>query len=129
MNVTAEQVAAGQRISSELTNASIRKSFGGMGGCKELNLDDFHYKDLVRAYLDNEIDSVAAIYLAMKELEETKMKEKPICSYCGSDAVSLDAFADWDMETQEWVLGMTFDDAICRDCGEHQRIEFVEVEE
>lgn len=44
-------------------------------------------------------------------------KEKPqvrmVCGNCGSDHVLLDAWAEWDEEAQEWVLGSTFDHAVC----------------
>ena len=40
-----------------------------------------------------------------------------VCDECGSDEVSRDAWADWDIEKQEWVLGAVFDDARCHKCG------------
>jgi hypothetical protein len=39
-----------------------------------------------------------------------------ICSECGSDDVSRDAWADWDTGKQEWVLGAVFDYAHCHKC-------------
>src|SRR5690348_14999349 len=36
-----------------------------------------------------------------------------VCSHCGSDEVSRDAWADWDTGKQEWVLGAVFDYAHC----------------
>jgi hypothetical protein len=40
-----------------------------------------------------------------------------VCSECGSDNVSCDATAEWDVETQAWVLRGTFQNTDCDDCG------------
>ncbi|ESQ75196.1 hypothetical protein ABAC402_11035 [Asticcacaulis sp. AC402] len=40
-----------------------------------------------------------------------------ICADCGSDRILKDAYAEWDIETQEWVLSTTFDDNLCDACG------------
>lgn len=42
--------------------------------------------------------------------------KQPICNRCGSNAVLLDAYAEWDMEKQDWVLQNVFQDAVCEDC-------------
>jgi len=39
-----------------------------------------------------------------------------VCSTCGSDDVSRDAWANWDVKAQEWVLGAVFDHAHCHRC-------------
>jgi hypothetical protein len=39
-----------------------------------------------------------------------------VCSECGSDEVSRDAWADWDVKNQECVLGAVFDYAHCHKC-------------
>ena len=39
------------------------------------------------------------------------------CGWCGSGRVSRDAWADWDVERQTWVLGAVFDDGFCHRCG------------
>ncbi|MCL6684031.1 hypothetical protein [Sphingomonas alba] len=39
-----------------------------------------------------------------------------VCGTCGSDAVSRDAWADWDTGKQEWVLGAVFDYGHCHKC-------------
>lgn len=44
-------------------------------------------------------------------------KMKMVCSTCGSENVLRDAFAEWDVEAQDWVLQNVFDDAVCDDCG------------
>lgn len=40
-----------------------------------------------------------------------------VCSHCGSSAIKWDAYAEWDDESQEFVLAATFDQAYCDDCG------------
>ena len=49
-----------------------------------------------------------------------------ICGTCGSDEVSRDAWANWDIGTQEWVLGSVFDDGFCHRCECESRL--IEVE-
>jgi hypothetical protein len=44
------------------------------------------------------------------------MKVEYICGICGSNHISRDAWADWDAETQQWVLGAVFDYAHCHAC-------------
>ena len=39
-----------------------------------------------------------------------------ICKQCGSDNVMRDAWAMWGINSQQWVLGLTFDAAFCEDC-------------
>lgn len=39
-----------------------------------------------------------------------------VCKACGSDDVKLDAWAVWDIDKQDWVLGYTFDDSFCESC-------------
>ena len=41
------------------------------------------------------------------------------CVKCGSSKVRRDAWAEWDDRRNEWVLGATFDHAICEggDCN------------
>jgi hypothetical protein len=49
-----------------------------------------------------------------------------ICGTCGSDEVSRDAWADWDIDKQEWVLGSVFDYGHCHKCECESRL--IEVE-
>ena len=42
--------------------------------------------------------------------------QKPVCTYCGSGSVVLDAWACWNTKTQDWDLATTFDDAFCNGC-------------
>ena len=47
-----------------------------------------------------------------------------VCGTCGSDDVSRDAWAEWSVAEQRWVLRTEFDDAYCHRCdGETSLIE------
>ena len=39
-----------------------------------------------------------------------------VCSTCGSDDVSRDAWAEWSVGEQRWVLRTEFDYAHCHRC-------------
>ena len=67
-DVTAEMIQAGNAMACVLTDAGIAKCMNGLGGSKtwdEFVAQDIKNRDLVLAYLDERIDSVTAIYLAM----------------------------------------------------------------
>lgn len=68
-----EVKAFGERVNAAMYDASIRHTLGGLGGCKEYNLDDFDpdVRPYIQAYLEGDLDSVAITYAAMraKELE------------------------------------------------------------
>jgi hypothetical protein len=49
-----------------------------------------------------------------------------VCNSCGSDEVSRDAWADWDVKNQQWVLGSVFDYGHCHNCDGETRL--IEVE-
>jgi hypothetical protein len=47
-----------------------------------------------------------------------------VCRHCGSSSVALDAWAEWDVEKQEWALRNTSTTEFCDDCnGETTLIE------
>jgi Zn finger protein HypA/HybF involved in hydrogenase expression len=47
-----------------------------------------------------------------------------LCEKCGSDQVTLDAWAEWNVEQQLWVLGATYDQTYCHKCdGETHLVE------
>jgi hypothetical protein len=55
---------------------------------------------------------------------------KMICGNCGSERVLRDAYAEWDIASQTWILQNVFDDAVCEstECdGKETRIEEVEI--
>ncbi len=65
--ITDKMHEAGSFISGNLINASIRNNMTGLGGCKSFNLKDFREnQDLIQKYIDNEIDAIQAVYLAME---------------------------------------------------------------
>lgn len=41
----------------------------------------------------------------------------PCCSECGSTEVRSDAYAEWDIVSQQWVLLTEFDNTDCEKCG------------
>lgn len=47
-------------------------------------------------------------------------RTKPVCRYCGSDNVSKEALADFDHETQSWVVRSIYDNGYCHDCDTEQ---------
>lgn len=68
--VTEEMRLAGENIANALIHASVSKSMGGLSGSKtwEEYLNNFNDEnlDLILQYLDNKIDSVTAIFIAMQ---------------------------------------------------------------
>ena len=59
-------------------------------------------------------------------MAEDNTRYAMVCNCCGSGEVSRDAWANWDMGKQEWVLGSTFDAAFCHKCDSETSI--IEVE-
>ncbi|PYG25086.1 hypothetical protein C8N36_1358 [Pelagimonas varians] len=41
---------------------------------------------------------------------EPEQMPKPCCSNCGSADILRDAYACWDVDTQQWVLHSCYDD-------------------
>lgn len=52
-----------------------------------------------------------------------------ICDQCGGNNVTRDAWAAWDVDTQDWVLGAAFDYAFCHDCEAETRLVEGQIEE
>jgi hypothetical protein len=52
---------------------------------------------------------------------------KIVCDECGSDNVVRDAWAEWDVEKQEWVLRTVFDFGKCEDCEAEDCLEEEEI--
>ncbi|WP_230461207.1 hypothetical protein [Sphingobium sp. CAP-1] len=48
-----------------------------------------------------------------------------VCTVCGSDHVTRDAWAAWDVAAQDWVLEAAFDYAHCHRCMGGARLERV----
>jgi len=49
-------------------------------------------------------------------MNPTSLKTACICSTCGSTDVRADAWAEWDIETGQWVLSSTYDNKWCETC-------------
>lgn len=56
-------------------------------------------------------------------------KEEPYCARCGSTEIAKDAFATWNVETQQWELYSTYDASKClnEDCEADDTIEWREI--
>ena len=67
-----EVIEAGQKIASDIMDAQVSKSMGSMGGHVIKDILEYNNSDLIQKYLDNEIVSVEAIYIAMKRVEENE---------------------------------------------------------
>ena len=65
-----EVIEAGQKIASDLIDARVSKDMGSMGGHVVKDMSKYDNSDLIQKYLDGEIVSVEAIYIAMKRVEE-----------------------------------------------------------
>ena len=53
---------------------------------------------------------------------EIDPKAQILCGICGSSDVSRDAWGDWDVATQTWVLRAVFDHAHCHACDAETRL-------
>jgi hypothetical protein len=51
-----------------------------------------------------------------------------VCRQCGGNAVARDAWAEWDVATQAWVLGAVFDYAYCHDCDGEAKLDEVDAD-
>ena len=56
------------------------------------------------------------------------MDKKYICKNCRSEDVYRDAWAEWDITEQQWVLQNWFDAAYCNDCDKESDLEEIEIE-
>lgn len=53
------------------------------------------------------------------------MVDRPVrmtCETCGSELVTRDAWAEWDVAEQNWVLAAVYDYAFCHACEESTEI-------
>lgn len=49
--------------------------------------------------------------------QENRTQAKPVCSECGSADILRDAYAQWDMKAQDWVVQQVFDKGtVCENC-------------
>ena len=70
---TLEQVHCGQVFMEAIFDAAIQNDMSGLGGCKSFNMVDFPEKfhDLIQAYLNTEMCSVEACFIAMSRESES----------------------------------------------------------
>jgi hypothetical protein len=54
---------------------------------------------------------------------------KPICSRCGSDNVTSDAIARWNVERQAWEIAALLDNSDCEVCGDETSLVDIKTEE
>ena len=66
---TENQVKAGKEVTIEMFDAQIEHSLGNssLGGCRQFNIDNFKYKEIVQAYINEEITCETGIWIAMQE--------------------------------------------------------------
>jgi hypothetical protein len=50
-------------------------------------------------------------------MAETRKRVTFVCEQCGSDLVTRDAWAEWNVEEQDWELGAAFDYTFCHKCA------------
>jgi hypothetical protein len=50
-------------------------------------------------------------------------KVQMVCGTCGSKLVTRDAWAEWDEDEQDWVLGAAYDYSFCHFCEGETRIQ------
>jgi len=50
-----------------------------------------------------------------------------VCTTCGSEDVSQDAWADWDPASEQMVLRQSFDDSYCHSCESECSVEEQEI--
>ena len=53
---------------------------------------------------------------------------KIVCGTCGTENIRRDAWAEWDVANQEWVLGCVFDAGHCEECGGSSNLKEVAIE-
>jgi ribosomal protein L37AE/L43A len=75
------------------------------------------------------IDMTEAEEAALQKGLSTTPKINIVCSHCGSENVMRDAWAVWNVDTQQWDLGTVFDAGHCDDCEGEASLEEVSVEE
>lgn len=58
----------GNEAAAHLFDAHIEKCLGGTGGCKHFELETYpaRFHDLITVYVENKMDFVEAIYIAMR---------------------------------------------------------------
>jgi hypothetical protein len=111
--VTEKMKEAGAQITSDLWDAEVSITSGGLGS--EKTWDEFiegrssMNLDLVKQYVSGEIDSVTAIYIAMAR---TRVSDVPNKEGIGSESSPIDLFGGFDPEEHDLVTMDGYDDCI-----------------
>lgn len=61
-------------------------------------------------------------------MAETRKRIMFVCENCGSDLVTRDAWAEWSVDEQDWVLGAAYDYTFCHGCEAETHLVEVELE-
>jgi hypothetical protein len=61
-------------------------------------------------------------------MAEARKRVTFLCETCSSNLVTLDAWAEWNVEEQDWVLGAAFDYTFCHKCEAETHMVEVELE-
>jgi len=67
--------------------------------------------------LNSQTEPVLGSPSETSQASQKKPKVNLVCQNCGSDNIVADAYARWDIQTQNWNLSFVFDNKICEDCG------------
>ncbi|MDG2535672.1 hypothetical protein P6144_18570 [Sphingomonas sp. HITSZ_GF] len=67
-----------------------------------------------------ETEALSAILPGVAEGEAPRVEHA--CERCGGIAVTRDAWAEWDVSAQAWILSETFDFAFCHQCHRETRL-------
>ena len=52
-----------------------------------------------------------------------------VCRHCKSENILIDAYAQWNVAAQDYVITTIFDNAECIDCGGQTQIEEINLTE
>ena len=61
---------------------------------------------------------------AKSDFDQISAAEYPICIACGSERIVRDAWASWNINTQDWNLAAVFDYTFCLACEEEAGLEW-----
>lgn len=66
---TEKQIEAGRKVATEMLVAHANYKLGSASGCKAFDINDYDFKEIVQMYINDEIESVAGIYMAMDSVK------------------------------------------------------------
>jgi|GEM_PF-2869653 len=71
-------------------------------------------------------DLIERINVAPEPVTEPPVKM--CCAVCGSEEVLRDAYAQWDVAQQQWILHSVYDNAVCEKCDGDADLKEVPIE-